>query len=250
MPAPRWRVSRTSGGATACAEVLRGLAVLLALVGWGMTGGCAQAQVAANLSLASNQLFRGETISDDDLGATLAISADLPGGLFAGADASIAAGGHEPRFIASNQYLGIARKLGAVSIEGGVIHRDYRAIYDDAYRPHYAELYVGLSTRRLRLRAYVSPDYLVDGRTTYYLDLNAGLGTVAGWHIEGHGGMWLIPHDLADPQTGLISYEDWSLRASRAVGPFTVGLGVAASNYPVFGPSGKMRAVVQVSRAF
>jgi len=208
------------------------------------------AQVAANVTLASNQLFRGETISADDPGVTLAVSADLRQGIFAGADASFAAGSEEPRLTAANFYGGMAVRLGRASLEVGAIHREYGPVYDDAYRRRYTEIFAGISVSRFKLRAYLSPDYLVDGRNTYYVELNARLATVRGWTLEGHGGVSLIPHDLGDPDTSLISFEDWSLRASRAVGPFTLGLGVAGTNYPVFGPSGKMRFTAQISRAF
>lgn len=212
--------------------------------------GPAAAQVAANVTLASNQLFRGETISGDDPGVTLAVSADLPGGLFAGADASFAAGGESPRLTVSNQYAGVALRLGEASLELGAIHREYGPVYDEAYRRRYTEIYAGVNLRKVHVRAYVSPDYLVDGRNTYYLEVNAQLATIEDWRLEAHGGLSLIPHDLDDPDKSLISYEDWSVRASRAVGPFTFGMGLAATNYPVFGPTGKVRFSAQLSRAF
>ena len=225
-------------------------AALSALAGLVGAAGPATAQVAANVTLASNQIFRGETISADDPGLTLAVSADLPGGLFAGADASFAAGSREPRFTAATVYAGIARKAGPFSLEAGVIHRDYPAIFDEAYRPHYTEFYVGAAVRRLRLRAYVSPDYLADGRATYYAEANADLARLGSWQLEGHGGFWLIPHDRETAQSGFISYEEWGLRASRPLGPFALSLGLVASNYPVFGPSGKARVTAAISRAF
>lgn len=211
----------------------------------------AAAQVAANVTLASNQLFRGETISGDDPGLTLAVSADLPDGLFAGADASFAAGGESPRLTAANQYAGVAVRLhGGASLEVGAIHREYGPVYDDAYRRRYTELYAGLNLRKVHVRAYLSPDYLVDGRNTYYIEINAQLATIRDWRLEAHGGLSLIPHDLGDPDQSLISYEDWSLRASRSFGPYTFGMAAAATNYPVFGPTGKVRFSAQVSRAF
>jgi hypothetical protein len=68
--------------------------------------------------------------------------------------------------------------------------------------------------------------------------------------LEGHGGIWLIPRDRDSDRGGLVSYEEWSLRAGRPLGPFAVLLGLAASNYPVFGPSGKIRFAAAISRAF
>jgi len=207
--------------------------------------------VAANVTLASNQLFRGETISNDDPGVTVAVSADLPAGFYAGADASFAAGSESPRLTTANQYAGLALRLNAnVSLEVGAIHRDYGAIYDDAYRLHFTEVYAGLNLRKVHVRAYLSPDYLVDGRNSYYVEINAQVATIKDWRLEAHGGLSLIPHDLGDPDHSLISYEDWSLRASRSIGAFTFGMGLAATNYPVFGPTGNVRFTAQISRAF
>jgi uncharacterized protein (TIGR02001 family) len=251
-PAPRFREFRISTGYPARADRLRRFAILLAALAAGLLlpGAPATAQVAANVTLATNQLFRGETISGDDPGLTVAVSADLPGGLFAGADVSLAAGGESPRFTASNQYAGIAKRLGGASLEAGAIHRIYAPLFDEAYRRHYTELYAGISLHKVQLRVFVSPDYLADGRTTYYIEANARLATIGQWKLEGHGGISLIPHDLDSPEHGLISYEDWSLRASRGLGPFTFGVGIAATNYPVFGPSGKVRLSAQLSRSF
>jgi len=194
-------------------------------------------------------MFRGETISDDNPGVTLAISADDRSGLFAGGDISFAAGPHEPHFASSNQYAGYAWRKNKVSFEVGVIHRDYRRMYDDAYRPDYFEGFVGISNNRGRVRLYVSPDYLQDGRNTYYGELDARLAKVAGWKLNGHLGVSLIPHDVTDPQRGFISYEDWGLSVSRKIGQFDFTMGAAATNYPVFGPRGNVRVRAALSRA-
>lgn len=220
------------------------------MAAWLAGTGAAGAQVAVNVTLASNQTFRGETISNDDPALTVAVGLDDASGLFAGADVSLAAGAGEPRVTTSNQYAGFAARAGRVSLEVGAIHREYGPVFDDAYRRRYSEIYAGVAVGRVQVRAYVSPDYLVDGRNTYYVEANARLGGIAGWKVDGHAGLSLIPHDIGDPRTSLISYEDWSLRASRPVGKFSLSLGLAASNYPVFGPTGKIRFSAQVSRAF
>lgn len=206
--------------------------------------------MAGGISLQSNQMFRGETISEDDPGISLALSVDDRSGLFAGADVEFAAGAKEPRFTASNQYAGYALRKGKVSLEAGVIHRNYASIYDEAYTRGFFEIYAGATIGKLHLRGYVSPDYMVDGRTSYYLEANARLATVAGWRIDGHAGLSLIPRDLDDPKGGLADFEDWSLQASHSLGKFNLSLGLAATNYPVFGPSGKVRATAVLSRSF
>jgi len=171
-------------------------------------------------------------------------------GLFAGADVSFASGPDTPRFTASSQYAGYALRKGSVSLEAGVVHRDYWRIMDDAYRPDYFEGFIGLSNSRGRVRVYVAPDYLQDGRNTYYGEIDARLAKVRSWKLTGHLGLALIPHDLTDPRSSLISYEDWGLNATRKLGSLDLSLGVAATNYPVFGERGNMRFKASLSRAF
>lgn len=247
-PWPEFRGS--IGRASSISRLLRRAGpALIALAALGSPG-TALAQLAGSVTLQSNQTFRGETISRDDPGVALALSVDSDTGLYAGADASFAAGSRQPRLTAANQYAGYAVKRGGLSLEAGVVHRSYGSMFDTAYRKQFFEFYAGASFRRVRLRAYVSPDYLVDGRTTYYVDANVGLATISKWKIDGHFGLSLIPPDLSERQGYLLNYEDWSLRASRPVGRFTFSVAVTATNYPVFSESGKARFSASLSRAF
>ena len=210
----------------------------------------ARAQLATSLTLSSNLLFRGESVSQDDPTVTLAGSYDGPAGLFVGGDLAVSGGAGAPRMAMAEQYAGIARRLGRVSLEAGVIHRDYGAIYDEAYRLHFFEGYVGLNHRRGRIRFYISPDYLRDGRNTYYLEAEARIARVSGIDLSAHGGLSLIPYDLDSGREGFITYEDWSLAASRKVGRIELGAGIGGTNYPVFGPRGRIRAYASASLAF
>lgn len=246
-----WPEFRGSIARASCASAVARYAVLPLIASAALVSPApALAQLAGNVTLQSNQTFRGETISRDDPGIAVALSVDSDTGLYVGADASFAAGSGKPRFTAANQYAGYAVKRGALSLEAGVVHRNYGSMFDTAYRKQFFEFYAGASFRRIRLRAYVSPDYLIDGRTTYYIDASAGLATISRWRIDGHAGLSLIPPDLTERQGYLRTYADWSLRASRPLGRFTFSAAVTATNYPVFSPSGKARFSASLSRAF
>ncbi len=246
-----WPEFRGSIGRAFCASRAARYPILLLIASAALVGPApALAQLAGNVTLQSNQTFRGETISRDDPGIAVAISVDSDSGLYAGADASFAAGSGKPRFTAANQYAGYAIKRGALSLEAGVVHRNYGSMFDTAYRMRFFEFYAGASLRRIRLRVYVSPDYLIDGRTTYYIDSSAGLATISRWKIDGHAGLSLIPPDLTERRGHLRSYVDWSLRASRPLGRFTFSAALTGTNYPVFSPSGKARYSASLSRAF
>lgn len=210
----------------------------------------ALAQVAGSIALSSADMFRGESLSGDDPALSVAVSIDHSSGLFAGGSVTVTAGEHSPRFSSSSQYAGFAMRSGETSIEAGVIHRDYGDMFDTAYRKHYFEGFVGVSRRSLRARVYISPDYLVDGRNTYYGEVNLRILKVGKWSLNGHAGLAVIPKDLDSPEHGMDTYRDWSLQVTRPVGKFSLSLSVAATNYPVFSENGRAKVVFAISRAF
>jgi len=195
----------------------------------------------------SNAVYRGETISDDDPAITLAVGYDNPTGFYLGADASVAAGAHDPLLVASSQYAGYTFKSGKTSIEFGLVHHDYRELADVDYNAHYSEAFVGLRRGKARMRIYVSPDYLKDGGPSYYGEVEAQLLKVSQWSLQGRAGLSVIPSGAPG---AFDVYYDWSVQASRSLGKLDVGLGVTGSNYPVFGSSGSARFFASVSRAF
>ena len=218
----------------------------------------ARAQIAANVILESNALFRGETISRDDPAVTIDVSYDHPSGFFAGASFSVAAGDHDPRMIANTQYGGFALRRGEVSLEVGAIRRDYdtHSLYDEDYHGRYVEGFVGASYRKIRARIYVSPSYLADRRNTFYGDVNALILQQGKWSLSGHAGLYAIPR-----QEGVEGptrfYIDGSLTVARPIGSFNASLTVANSNYPVFSLSkgtrlfdNKPRVALSLSKAF
>jgi uncharacterized protein (TIGR02001 family) len=217
----------------------------------------ANAQLAANITVATTNIFRGESTSGDDAAASLEISYDHASGLFGGASITATAGEGGADFNTSTQYAGYALRLGENAIELGVIHRDYdaRSVFDEAYSPHYVEGFVGISRRSFRLRFYMSPDYLRDGRTTYYGELDGRLVKLGKWSLSGHGGVSVIPPDSGEG--GMRGYFDLNLQAHRSFGKFSLAVGVAMTNYPVFAPDegrglfqNKPRAFASLSRAF
>jgi uncharacterized protein (TIGR02001 family) len=210
-----------------------GLALASALV----AASPARAQLSATVALESNAMFRGETISENDPAASLEVTLDHDSGLFAGASVIVAAGDQSPRIVSNTQYGGFAGRAGEITYEIGAIHRNYGSatMADTSYRGDYYEGFVGVSRKDVRLRLYVSPDYLVDGRTSYYGEVNAQLLKRGKWTFRGHGGISAIPQDIGTPG-GLRIYYDWSLSASRPLGDFNANLGIAGSNYPIFLP--------------
>lgn len=195
----------------------------------------AHAQLAAHVSVDSNAMFRGETISDDDPAASIEASFDHESGFFAGASISFAAGQDDPRVVASTQYIGYSARRDRTSFEIGVVHRNYGSanIADTAYRGDYFEGFVGVRRKNVNLRIYMSPNYLVDGSNTFYGDANVHIAKVGKWSFAGHGGLSVIPQDIGDPG-GMRFYYDWRLSVSRPLGKFSAAAGIAGTNYPIF----------------
>jgi hypothetical protein len=212
--------------------------------------GLANAQLAGSLTLSSSGMFRGESISHDAPALNAGISIDSATGLYAGASGTVAVTGDKLRATALVQYAGYARRIGPVTAEIGAIHRIYDRVVDTGYRRAFFEGYAGLSYRGIKTRFYISPDYLVDGRNSYYAEVNVRLLKVERWSLEGHGGLSLIPHDLDTGLHGLRHFEDWRLQASRPIGSVFVAVGVNATNYPVYSASGRAKVFASISKAF
>lgn len=208
----------------------------------------AQAQLAGSIGIVSSDNFRGESTAGEDPALVLSGDLETPAGFFAGASASIAAGQRSPRITSASQYAGFALRRGETSFELGVIHRDYHDNTDTSYRRHFFEGFVGLAHRGMKLRLYVSPDYLVDSRNSYYVEATAKLAELDDWTLEGRAGLALIPPDPGE--TGTQDFQDFTLTLSRPMGKFNLALGLTGTNYPVIGSSGAVKPFVALSRAF
>lgn len=209
-----------------------------------------RAQVAGNIAVTSNEVFRGETVTGDAPAVSAGVSLDGPGGFFAGASATLAVRDGHPLLAAATEYVGYALRRSDISMELGVIHRHYARLVDVGYRRGFFEGYAGLSRRNVKLRVYVSPDYLRDGRASYYAEINALLLKAGSWSLDGHAGLSLIPQDIGSASGGVRNYEDWRLQVSRPLGRLFLSAGVAGTNYPVYDASGKPRVYTSASIAF
>jgi len=227
-------------------------AVLAGLAAMGLLTlpSAARAQLAGSVALSSSEMFRGESISSSDPVIAAGVSYDSRSGVFAGASASLALNTEVPRISALVQYVGYAARSGELTTEVGLIHRSYARIADTDYRRGFFEGFAGVGYRGVRARLYVSPDYLVYGRASYYAELNARLLKVEAFRLEGHAGLSLIPYEPGAYRRGLRRYRDWRLQVSRPIGPLFVSLGVNGTNYPVYSDTGKARVFASISHAF
>lgn len=220
-----------------------------ALAAWlaGISG--AHAQIAVNATLASNDIYRGRSLSADDPALSLAVGIDDASGFYAGGSVAVAAGDRDVRISSSSQYAGYAWRSGRTSFEIGAIHRHHSDSLDPEYAKDFFEGYVGLSHGKSNIRLYLSPDYIPGDRISAYVSLNTELAKVGDWSIAGHGGLAVKPSH-GTPGHDYKSEADWSLSLGRAIGDFNLSVGVADSTdsdpVPFDGPL----FFATVSRAF
>lgn len=204
------------------------------------------AQTAMNVTLASNDVYRGRSQSADDPAVTLAIGFDDREGFYAGGSITMAAGDRDPRVSSNAQYAGYAWRSGRASFDLGVVHRHRGDTLDPEYAADYFEGYVGVTHGKTSIRAYVSPDYIPGDRLSGYVALDSHLATLGPWSLSGHAGMAFKPQAGSDYHTEA----DWSLRAGRSFGAFNLSIGIADSTDSDPRPFDGPLVFAELSRAF
>lgn len=207
------------------------------------------AQVAANVTLASNDIYRGRSLSADDPALTLAAGFDDPSGFYAGGSVSFAAGDRDARLSSSAQYAGYAWRNGRTSFEIGAIHRHHSDSLDPEYDKDFFEGYVGITRGKSNLRLYLSPDYIPGGRISAYASLNTEIASIEEWSLAGHAGLALKP-DNDGFSDGYHAEVDWSLSVGRAFGDFSFSAGIADSTDSDPAPYDGPLLFAKVSRVF
>jgi uncharacterized protein (TIGR02001 family) len=143
----------------------------------------ASAQVGGSVSLVSNYVYRGVSLSNDNPEAQLNLTADFDSGWFAGLFASgVNLPATHGQAIA---YGGFAHQwTSELSWEAGVSE----TVYKDDSGQNYAEAFVGLSTDRFNGRLYYSPNYLGQGVHSAYGELNYNLPLSTSLRFTAHAG--------------------------------------------------------------
>ena len=130
----------------------------------------ALAQVAAQVGVASENDFRGNTLSDGKPVATVAVAFDDPHGWFAGgfvSEARFRDYTHDvPEIVLDSGYAhalssGLSWEVGATA-----------SFFPNAVSNNYRELFVGMASSRWSARVYASTDYYGRGYRTLYGEFN------------------------------------------------------------------------------
>ena len=147
--------------------------------------GSAQAQLGGSIVVASDERFRGISLSGEQPTARATLSYDGAGGGYAGLSLAALRIQPDPR---RPVWLAFAGRGGAV---GSTLRWDAGATYthwngDDSY--DYGEAYLGIGSERWSLRLNYAPDYFGRGKATLYAEAEGRLPLAPSWRLVGHGG--------------------------------------------------------------
>nr|WP_256375857.1 TorF family putative porin [Caulobacter sp. S45] len=174
----------------------------------------ARAQLGASATVESQYNVRGVSLNDAKPDIRFGLTYDHASGAYGGLSGILgdtARNGVQPLgYIA---YLGFAKPLpngwiwdvGATNtqitlyIPASTLLRSpqnttYKQASTERYRADYSEFYSGVSVHDISARVYISPDYLNQGVSTAYLDLNAAYRPIPQLRLYGHAGA-LTPLD-------------------------------------------------------
>ncbi|HEX4737092.1 MAG TPA: TorF family putative porin [Allosphingosinicella sp.] len=182
----------------------------------------ARAELAFSGTLATDERYRGDSVSGDRPVATFSIAYDDLHGPYAGISfTAVARDGIAP--LQSVQYVGYAKRLkSGVSIDVGLSHRFSSHYYTGEYARDVTEAYVGIVGRRMSAHIFLSPDYDRHGRAAAYAEVDDLLLDRGDWSLTGHIGALAPPKEAGERRPTL--EVDGRLGATRRFGRMTLTL--------------------------
>ena len=201
---------------------------LLLAVALALSASAARAEIGANLTVASQDRFRGYSVSDGYPATTLSLSYDDAGGAYFEASVmgsgTLSHGVHRFRF---EENAGYAFRLpGGPTIDAGIVHADYSGYWIYHKKVVYTELYAGLIAGKLSAHLHYAPNYYQHGVTTLYADVDGSVALMPRLRATGHFGV-LRQLEGVREQAGRLTH-DWSIGAVADVGRLSFQLTLAS----------------------
>jgi uncharacterized protein (TIGR02001 family) len=156
-----------------------------------LLAGAAHGEIGARLSAASEEIFRGRSISTGRPIMGLDLSYDDARGFYLGAQAKgVATRGHGAQLLSLTEYGGYAWRTGkGLTLDLGVLNTHYSHYSGLGRDTHYSELTLGAIGRRLSGRVSISPNWFGPGNYTAYGETSATIGDPTRWQLTLHGGV-------------------------------------------------------------
>lgn len=184
------------------------------------------AAIGVQLSGASEDTFRGRSVSAGRPAIGLDIAYDDVEGPYVGAQAkSVLAGDATPRFLSAQAYAGYAQRISRdVSFDVGLTHTRFSRFSAYGRGVDYSEVYAGLADRRSSIRISLSPDWLGRGNVTAYAEITRQIPLSDNWSLALHGGLFLWLSDNRPASVPKLRH-DARLGLSRRFGRLRVEAG-------------------------
>jgi len=236
-------VARQSGGTRL---LLGSLLVLLATP--------ASAEVGATLTLASQDRFRGYSVSDGYPAATFSLSYDDAAGPYV--EGSVMLAGNPSEGLERTRFEGNAgyalRLKDGPTLDAGVVHAEYTGYRIYGRQAVFTEFYAGLITHHVQAHVHYSPNYFQHGVATFYTDVDGTTPVAPMLRLSAHYGM-LFQLDGHHEDAGTHT-RDWRIGASTDVRKLTFEFAIASGSdkRSFYGAvkSGGTALLISVSTAF
>lgn len=188
-----------------------------------LTATPAAAAVGGDVTLLSEAMFRGRSISAGRPAARIGLSYDDLAGPYAGLSVTgVLAEEGEAQLLSVQEYAGFAHPLQPeLTLDIGVVNTRYSRYWSGDRRAGYTEIYAGLIGRRINGRISLSPNYLRHGRKAAYGELNAILVSSDIWDVSAHGGV-LLWIGGSRPDGARSAHYDWEIGGGPRIGQFRI----------------------------
>ena len=159
-----------------------------------LIAGAAQAQESFSLTVQSDYLLRGVSLSDGRPTLTLDVNYDDKSGVYGAFSATAVDtrynGAEVLGFVAD---VGYARRLtNGFTWDAGLSDSQISTYVGSRYVANYAEADVGFSRGGFSAHLYFSPNYLGENAQTLYLDLAGAIHPADHWRLFAHAGLLTI----------------------------------------------------------
>lgn len=193
----------------------------------------AAAELGVNLTAATDDRFRGHSISEGQPVSTLELADDMPSGGYFGASATGVATAHNGvKLLGEQEYAGYARRFAdGLTLDVGAANANYTHFYSGGYPVGYSEVYGGVITNHFAAHIHYSPNYFRRGAETLYADTDVAWRVGARWRLSGHAGLLTAITPVRPSFLHRAQY-DWRLGIGRKMGRLDVQLGVTGAGAP------------------
>jgi len=188
----------------------------------------ARAEIGASLTLASEDRFRGYSVSNGYPAATFSLSYDDASGPYV--EASVMAAGNFSEGVERYRFeenAGYALRIAnGPTIDAGIAHANYSGYRIYGQTAVFTEIYAGLITKHLSAHIHYSPDYFERGVAALYSDVDGAIPLTPRIRLSAHYGL-LIQTQGSREAAGRTA-QDWRMGVATDLRNLTFEMALAS----------------------